>query len=230
MNELISSIKELRKKIEFCHSRPNYKDLLIKYKYIQYIDLAKSFFFKLHDIEVNQKYDKDSDVPLPYSFHLNTVGKNFIFLYNNIFKEFDLTSSEYYMFYICGLIGAYGHDSIEDARLSYNGVKDIFGDIVADIIFGCTESTGKDRKERHDSDYFIRMMSKYNSQATITILVKIADMLKNFTYGLLTCSNMINKYKKEYINFEENLNLLYEEEYRDKLNIALEIYKKRLDN
>ena len=63
-----------------------------------------------HDVECNQKYGEN----LPYSFHLNMVA-DMAMKYGHIVC--------FYEHHIIPIIfGAYFHDAIEDARMTYNNV------------------------------------------------------------------------------------------------------------
>lgn len=88
---------------------------------------AKSYFTNLHDVECNQKYNGN----LPYSFHLEMVAKQ-----AEKYQHHIPSDNPYYNAVWTGI---WGHDSIEDARLTYNDVKEKFGEIAADIVYLCTE-------------------------------------------------------------------------------------------
>ena len=179
----------------------------------------QEFCYHQHDVVVNQKYD---DI-LPYSFHLNLVGeqvKKFLYLIDDEWienKNNSFTSSIKLKDII--LDGAYGHDLDEDARLTYNNYKDtatkiynnsVAGELLADIIFYCTELRGKDRDERHGPDYIQGLRNnKY------ALFVKLCDIAANIGYGLLTNSSMYKKYQKEFPKFKEQL---YREEFDDLFN------------
>lgn len=165
-----------------------------------------------HDFVCNQMYNKT----LPYSFHLEAVvaqGKKF-FVENEHYNLKELT-------YAC-----YGHDLIEDARVTYNDVVerltatskydkdyDIFK--IANAIYGCTESTGKNRTERHDAAYLARLLS-----SPLSISTKLADITANITFGLLTNSGMLNAYKKEFPVLKTHFN---EQQVADNLKIIKHI-------
>ncbi|MEI2419890.1 hypothetical protein V6O07_06430, partial [Arthrospira platensis SPKY2] len=105
--------------------------------------------------------------------------------------------------------GIWGHDSIEDARLTYNDVKEKFGEIAADIVYLCTEFKGKTRAERKPTEFYLQL--RENDLATF---VKLCDIMANTKFSLLTNSSMFNKYKAEY--FEKVKPLLYmNDQYED---------------
>lgn len=147
------------------------------------------FCVNQHDVVCNQKYDNRH----PYSFHLESVRNEAVkwkYVLNQLQpKEISEVLS-----------GAIGHDLIEDARLTYNDIKDKVGVEVADIIYACTEEKGRSRKERHSDAYFQGL--KENKLATF---VKLCDIISNVKYSLLTNSSMLIKYRAEYSNVREKL-------------------------
>lgn len=140
---------------------------------------AENFFYKLHDVDCNQKYGDG----LPYSFHLKAVvsiAKKFIHLIDDADK--------------CDvIIACLGHDSIEDARLTYNDIKNRFGEKVADIIYLCTEDKGRNRDERKSESWYNELRNN-----NLAVFVKLCDIIANSTYSYLTNSSMLNKYESEY--------------------------------
>jgi (p)ppGpp synthase/HD superfamily hydrolase len=164
----------------------------------KFIDFCKH----QHDIECNQKYNKT----LPYSFHLSLVAnrvEKFDYLLDNMDERF-----------VC-LHGAWGHDLIEDARVTYNDIKIEmekenfykYSNPVADIIYACTELRGKNRDERHGAEYIQGLKDN-----KLGLFVKLCDISANIGFGILTNSSMVNKYKFEFPKFKESL---YLEEYKD---------------
>lgn len=138
-----------------------------------------------HDIEVNQKYDGN----LPYSKHLDFVA-SFAYRFKYLLEVYDVENS---VLFEVVLSACYGHDLIEDARLTYNDVKDKAGETVADIIYKCTEEKGRNREERHSERYYLELGS-----SPIALFVKLCDILANVTYSILTNSTMYYKHKKEH--------------------------------
>lgn len=161
------------------------------------------FFYDLHDIGVNQTYGGIHK--LPYSFHLKMTVKNAIHFNKCLSTEVDRIKLLYDVMIACA-----GHDSIEDARLTYNEIKDEFGVTIADIIFYCTDMRGKNRVERHNDDYFRGL---YNNK--LALFVKLCDLIANVEFGVLTKSSMFEKYKDEYGKFKYEL---YYEPYEPMFN------------
>ena len=138
----------------------------------------RKYFVNIHDNVCNQKYNKN----LPYSFHLDMVWEQAV-----KFKHLvDIDSSEV-------IAGVFGHDSLEDARLTYNDVVDQFNKNVAEIIYLCTEFKGRTRKERHPLRYYSEMSVNH-----IAVFVKLCDVIANVKFSLLTNSSMFSKYTQEY--------------------------------
>ena len=154
------------------------------------VTTAIDYFYNLHDINCNQKYNKT----LPYSFHLEMVLKQaekFILL---CIPDAD------YLIYRNVAIGCVGHDSIEDARITYNDVVEQFGEEVADIIFLCTEMRGRNRKERKNDVFYNELKTN-----KLAVFVKLCDILANVTFSLLSNSDMFAKAKEEYPNIKSHL-------------------------
>jgi len=152
---------------------------------------------------VRQRYDKI----YPYFFHLNEVSKVAI-MFRHLVNGNPLT-----------FLIALFHDVIEDARLTYNDVKDAWGKEVADGVYACTELRGRNRSERHGPEYFkelkLNMLGRF---------VKICDVIANMERGLKTGSSMLDKYVKEYPHFKEEL---YCEEYKTMFTYIEEVIIKK---
>lgn len=142
-----------------------------------------------HDVECNQKYGKDH----PYSFHLDLVATQ-AKKFEELLGDFDLDLDKTIM------AACYGHDLIEDARVTYNDIKEMVGEKIADIIYCCTEEKGKNRDQRHSEKYFSEL-----KENELAIFVKICDITANVKYSLLTDSGMLKKYRKEFPKVKEHL-------------------------
>jgi hypothetical protein len=133
----------------------------------------------------------------PYSKHLSDVATEImLFKYLILKKDYPLV-----------LAGAWCHDIIEDVHsVTYNDLKKVMGEEVADLAFACTESTGRDRAERHDVAYFDRIRA-----IPYADMIKIADWIANVSESIRTSSSMLKRYRKEYPEFRY---LLYQERYK----------------
>jgi (p)ppGpp synthase/HD superfamily hydrolase len=148
----------------------------------------------------NHFYDKY----LPYEFHLRMVVqafKDFQHLlpenmltreekvYHNSFEPIDETAHAIEL-------ACWGHDLIEDTRVSYNDVKDMLGENSADIIYACTNEKGKNRKERANDKYYEGIRNTPGA-----VFVKLCDRIANAQYSKMTGSRMFEMYKKELDSF-----------------------------
>lgn len=145
----------------------------------------------LHDIKCNQKYDGK-----PYSFHLNMVA-DFAMKYGYMVCEY-----EYHI--IPMLFGAYFHDAIEDARVTYNDVKNIAlkymteyqANIATEIVYALTDEKGRNRAERGSEKHYEDIRNTWYAP-----FVKLCDRLANATYSKEKGGRMYDVYVKEMPEF-----------------------------
>jgi (p)ppGpp synthase/HD superfamily hydrolase len=157
---------------------------------------ARAYFHHLHDVECNQKYNKT----LPYSFHLQMVEAQ-----AELFKKLIPVDEPYYS---AVWIGISGHDSVEDCRVTYSDIRELFGKEAAEIIYLCTENKGRNRADRKSDKWFEDLKTN-----DLAIFVKLCDIIANVKFSLLTNSSMFNKYKLEY--FAKVKPHLYSDDYKD---------------
>jgi len=176
---------------------------------------AKIFFFNLHDVECNQKYGN-----LPYSFHLEMVEhqyERFKHLIPDVKarpdNSFDKTRLRDLV-----LIAIYGHDSIEDCRLTYNDIKKMYGDTVAEIIYLCTEDKGRNRDERKSEKWYGELKT-----LNLAVFVKLCDLIANVKHSLLTNSLMFDKYREEY--HKKIKPILYSDEYKEMFDYLEKLFE-----
>ncbi len=149
----------------------------------------------LHD-SVNQTYGQG----LPYGYHLDMVASNVMEFGHLVCPEANDV--------VPLLFGAYYHDSIEDARLTYNDVMKIarqFMDerqalLATEIVYALTNEKGRNRAERANEKYYAGIR-----QTPYAPFVKLCDRLANITFS---CSgldsyndHMREVYKKEVPHF-----------------------------
>ena len=145
---------------------------------------------------------------IPYEFHLrmvHNVGEKFKHLLDNT-KDY-LTGEPYRgpkqdqvtLQQAC-LLACWGHDLIEDTRVSYNDVKTHLGEEVADIIYALTNEKGKNRKERANEKYYEGIRNTPGA-----VFVKLCDRIANVQYSKMTGSRMFEMYKKENVGFMVSL-------------------------
>ena len=99
-------------------------------------------------------------------------------------------------------MAAYGHDLIEDTRVSYNDVKEVLGQQAADIIYAVSNEKGKNRKERANEKYYEGIRNTPGA-----VFVKLCDRIANVQYSKMTKSRMFEMYKKENAEFTKALGL-----------------------
>ncbi len=141
---------------------------------------------RLHE-HVNQTYDKVH----PYGFHLDMVA-------DSVFK---------YGHEVCAdqqdvlpmVFGAYFHDSIEDARQTYNDVMRIARTwmddsqalMATEIVYALTNDKGRTRAERAGEKYYQGIRD-----TAYAPFVKLSDRLANITYSF-THGNEANAHMKQ---------------------------------
>jgi (p)ppGpp synthase/HD superfamily hydrolase len=149
--------------------------------------------------ETNHMYD----TYLPYEFHLRMVAH-----VGEKYKHLLDGNKEYYtgdvivnpelqvsLRHACTL-ACWGHDLIEDCRVSYNDVKDALGQEVADIVYAVTNEKGKNRKERANDKYYEGIRNTPGA-----VFVKLCDRIANIQYSKMTGSRMFEMYRKESDDF-----------------------------
>lgn len=155
-------------------------------KYAKEIEQIRQSAHELHK-HVNQTYDKVH----PYGFHLDMVADS-VYKYGH-----DVCAEERDVLPL--FFGAFYHDSIEDARLSYNDVTAIARGYMdeqqaftaAEIVYALTNDKGRTRAERAGEKYY-----KGIRETPYAPFVKLADRLANITYSF-THSNKSNVHMKE---------------------------------
>ena len=149
---------------------------------------------------VNHAYDRIR----PYGFHLDMVV-NWVRKYIE-----DVCVSEQDILPI--YFAAYYHDSIEDARLSYNDVMKIAKEVMdeeqaylaTEIVYALTNEKGRNRAERANEKYFAGIR-----EIPYAPFVKLADRLANTSYafskGTADSLRMSKVYREELPGFLDAL-------------------------
>lgn len=153
------------------------------------ISIAKNAEF-IHN-EVNQKYDDK-----PYFMHLSSVAH-----YTEVYGH-NVCESENDILPL--IFGAYFHDSIEDARLTYNDVTAIARKymtnqqayLAAEIVYALTNEKGRNRATRANEKYYSGIR-----ETPFAPFVKMCDRFANMSYSSMNKSRMIDVYKKELEHF-----------------------------
>lgn len=154
-------------------------------KYTEEIEQIKAAAHALH-ASVNQHYDKIH----PYGYHLDMVADAALRFGHLVCEsEADILP----LFF-----GAYFHDSIEDARQTYNDVLltarqymiEEQAKMATEIVYALTNDKGRDRAERAGERYYQGIR-----ETPYAPFVKMADRLANFTYSF-THSHEGNEHMK----------------------------------
>lgn len=161
-------------------------------------------------IDQHRKTNHFYDEYLPYEFHLRMVAqvaKDF----NYILPKMNLVDGSNEKEII--ELACFGHDMIEDARVSYNDVKKVLSVHVAEIVRAVTNyGRGRNRDERMP-DFVYNDIRKTPG----AVFVKLCDRIANVQYSKMTKSRMFEMYKKENITFLQKMGCtLYKDcEYED---------------
>lgn len=166
----------------------------------QTIEEIRKTAWALHE-SVNQTYDKT----LPYGYHLSMVADAAMkYGYEVVCYEEDILPV---------IFGAYFHDSIEDARLTYNDVKKIAlrylnegqALMAAEIVYALTNDKGRTRAERAGEHYYAGIR-----ETPYAPLVKLCDRVANMTHSFKGTNevnhHMCDVYWEEWPHFIESIN------------------------
>lgn len=145
---------------------------------------AKHFFISAHNI-TNHRYDNK-----PYSYHLSGVVDEF-HTYKHLIPETDWDHVEAEL---------WGHDGIEDARLTWNDIKEPLGPVVAEGCYALTNEKGRNRSQRANSNYYANLAEDEFGE-----FKKLCDRLANVRQSVSNGHKMGDGYKKELVSFEAKL-------------------------
>ena len=169
-------------------------------KYAEKIKTIRRQAHELHQ-SVNQTYGDG----LPYGYHLDMVVQG-VTDYGHL-----VCASEDDVLPL--IFGGYYHDSIEDARLTYNDVLRVARDLLTEeqalmateIVYALTNDKGRTRAERAGEKYY-----KGIRETPYAPFVKLCDRLANITYS---CAGddpnnvrMREVYKQEVPHFLASIN------------------------
>lgn len=118
----------------------------------------------------------------PYWTHLRDVA-NIIISWN--LPDYDFNT----LFLMCC---AWLHDVIEDTAATYQDVRRLFGEEVAELVWAVTDEIGRNREERKERTY-----PKIFATANSTVL-KLADLHSNVTRAVRDKTRPLQMYKKEW--------------------------------
>ena len=168
----------------------------------------------LHE-SVGQTYGKN----LPYGFHLCMVADTAMeFCHSVLVDREDVLPL---------VFGAYFHDSIEDARVTYNDVRKLAARymddrqayMAAEIVYALTNDKGRTREERAGEAYYAGIRS-----TRFAPYLKMCDRLANLRYSTLffTRQRMADVYRQEMPHFLESIGPVPEEMVREAQRLLTE--------
>lgn len=170
--------------------RQEFEELLGRFA--EQVEQIRQSAHALH-LSVNQTYDKVH----PYGFHLDMVADAVCrYAYSVCQSGQDVLPI---------VFGAFYHDSMEDARLTYNDVKraaaqwmnEEQASMAAEIVYALTNEKGRTRVERANDKYYQGIR-----RTPYAPLVKLADRLANITYSF-THTNEANSHMKQVYRAEQ---------------------------
>lgn len=166
---------------------------MVQYQPVTMAEKAKYFFINAHNM-TNQRYDGK-----PYSFHLaSTVEQFHKFKYLIPDEHWDHVEAE-----------LWGHDGIEDARLTFNDVKQILNEQVAEGCYTMTNDKGRTRKDRAGKAYYDGLAADEFGE-----FKKMCDRLANVENSISNGHSMMGAYTKELDDFESKLRT-HGDKYKD---------------
>ncbi|MDD4820325.1 MAG: HD domain-containing protein [Flavobacteriales bacterium] len=123
----------------------------------------------------------------PYSVHLAmTAHYGDIFSYLLPEKDRDDVLSALWL-----------HDTIEDCRITYNDLKAVFGEKIAEMVYAVTNNRGRTRAERADEDYYNGIRATQYAS-----FIKMCDRMANAKYSqVYNESKMVDVYRREMPEF-----------------------------
>jgi len=152
---------------------------------------ARDYAIQCHS-DTNHLYDGKI-----YAYHLFMVFE-YGYKYKHLLDTFEIKYA---------LSACWVHDVIEDCRQTYNDVKKVCGEHVAEIAYALTNEKGKTRKERANEKYYAGIR-----QTPVATFVKLCDRVANIKYNKENNGNMLDKYREERSYFQYHL---YDKCYAD---------------
>ena len=159
------------------------------------IDRIRQAAKDIHE-SVNQKYDEH-----PYIFHLDST-------YAIMLEHVDWYNVPDAFIPVLAF-AAYFHDTIEDARMTYNDVykkaveileNEEYAKMATEIVYAVTNEKGRTREERANDKYYQGIRETPGAP-----FIKCCDRLANITYSESQNSSMRKKYSAEMKKFLESV-------------------------
>lgn len=143
------------------------------------MELTKKHVYEARQVAIKAHGTQDYDGIFPYEKHLDDVVE--------VLKKFSIVHPKY-------LCAGYLHDAIEDGAISYNKIKNHFGEEVAEMVFCVTDEMGRNRVEKK------RKTLPKTAGNPDAVIVKLADRIANISHG-----GKIDMYAKEFNDFYMHL-------------------------
>jgi hypothetical protein len=147
--------------------------------------------FRIWAIDQHKNTNHLYDKIIPYEYHLHMVAREVV--RHIVHRPIESTNEQ------CGTLidAAYGHDLIEDCRITYNDLLENGASReVAEIIYALTDEKGKNRVERGRQEHYSKLI-----QVPGAAYVKFCDRIANVRYSKFAESSMYDKYKREHGEF-----------------------------
>jgi (p)ppGpp synthase/HD superfamily hydrolase len=160
----------------------------MKFNYDQYATLAekaKWFAYFHHGVTLHMYDDKTY-----FDGHLTrvaNVAERYMHLIPEVAKD-------------AVLAACWAHDTIEDTRVTYNDVKSIMGEQVAELVYAVTNEKGRNRMQRANHAYYQGIRD-----TLYATFVKLCDRIANIEAGIENGGKMVEMYRKENDHFEDEL-------------------------
>lgn len=144
--------------------------------------------------DVNETYDG-----VPYSLHL-AISAHYADVFSYLLPKSERDDV---------LAAVWLHDVIEDCRRSYNDLKSVFGEKIAELVFAVTNDRGRTRSERAGENYYRGIVA-----TPFATYVKLCDRLANASYSAsMGDERMVTVYGKELDAFLRHLEPACETDY-----------------
>ena len=169
---------------------------------------------------VNQMYDGH-----PYSYHLTSVAENTTYILESNTDKFGDVLNDLDT-YLTIIFGAFFHDSIEGARLTFDDVHKIaleymdepYAIQATEIVYALTNEKGRNRAERANDNYYAGIrITMYAG------IIKLAARMSNAIYSKNNGSSMYEAYRKDMPHFLKSIGVSYDivpAEVREELGVV----------
>ena len=181
-----------------------------KQAFIEVVRRSRSWIHRMEEAasRIHQAVNQMYDDTLPYGFHLRLTAA----CVSRYGYEVARTEADVLILYAAALL----HDTIEDARMSYNDVRRFLGafndvdfpadvdarrsfeEQVPEIVYALTNEKGRNRAERASEAYYAGIRS-----TRFASFVKMCDRLANIRYSTMFvfANRMLDVYREEYPAF-----------------------------